>query len=126
VEPNEPNEPKTKSKRKRRTVSRVDGSACATRALELAAKEAVRWDVLLRIVSAFRQMPAEGERVILSGMLHEAGRSDRLGCAPQERGVGAVNRRQGRDGLDEPGPASAHLSHGAAARRGWARAVLVS
>jgi nucleotide-binding universal stress UspA family protein len=47
-----PNEPAAKGVDDPRIVVGVDGSACATRAVEFAVRQAARWDVPLHVVSA--------------------------------------------------------------------------
>ena len=47
----------------------VDGSACASRALEFAAHEAARWGALLHVVSVYHELPAAGCVVYPMGLV---------------------------------------------------------
>jgi nucleotide-binding universal stress UspA family protein len=92
----------------------VDGSACATRALEFAAGQAARYDLPLLVVSAYHEMPAEGF-VVQGGLIHASAQavvSDAVHRAEEFEPTVVV---KGETVLDAPGPALARLSKGATA-----------
>lgn len=93
----------------------VDGSACANRALEFAAKQAARYDLPLLVVGAYHEIPAEGGYVVQGGLLHESAQavvSDAIRRAEELEPTMVV---KGETVLDVPGPALARLSKGATA-----------
>jgi nucleotide-binding universal stress UspA family protein len=98
-----------------RVVVGVDGSACATRAVEFAVRQAARWDGPLHVVSAYHQMPAAGGFVVPEGLIHESAEaivSDAVRLAKELEPTVVV---KGETVLDAPGPALARLSKGAGA-----------
>ncbi len=110
----EPNDLNTEGVAELRIVVGVDGSACATRAVEFAVKEASRWGALLHVVSAYQEMPAEGGFVPPMGLFHESAKvivSDVLRQAEQLEPSVVV---KGEAVLDAPGSALARVSQGAA------------
>jgi nucleotide-binding universal stress UspA family protein len=112
----EPNDPNAEGVDELRIVVGDDGSACATRAVEFAVKEAARWGALLHVVSAYHEMPAEGALFVQLGIFRESAEAvvaDALRRAEElEPGVVA----KGEAVLDTSGPALDPLSKGAAAR----------
>jgi nucleotide-binding universal stress UspA family protein len=111
----EPNDPNTEGFDELRIVVGVDGSACATRAVEFAVKEAARWGALLHVVSAYHEVPATGGLVVPLGLFRESAEaivSDALRQA-EELAPGVVVK--GETVLDAPGPGLARLSQGAVA-----------
>ncbi len=93
----------------------VDGSACATRALEFAARQAARYDLPLLVVSAYHEIPAAAGYVGQAGLLHESAQavvSDAIRRAEELEPTIVV---KGETVLDVPGPALARLSEGATA-----------
>ena len=56
----------------RRIVVGVDGSDCATRALEFAAHEAARFGALLHVVSVYHELPAAGCVVYPMGLIESS------------------------------------------------------
>ncbi len=110
-----PNDPTNESVNEARIVVGVDGSDCATRALEFALKEAARWDALLYVVSVYQEMPAVGALVVRMGVFHESAEaivSDALRRAEELEPTVVV---KGEAVLDFPGPALVALSKGATA-----------
>lgn len=98
-----------------RVVVGVDGSACATRALEFAAGEAAQRGVPLHVVCAYHEMPAPGGLVVPEGQLHETAAaivSDATRLAEKIEPRVVV---KGETVLEAPGPALARLSQGATA-----------
>lgn len=98
-----------------RVVVGVDGSACSTRALEFAAREAAQWGVPLHVVCAYHEMPAPCGWVPLEGQLHET--ADAI-VADGTRLAEKLEPRvvvKGETVLEAPGPALARLSQGATA-----------
>jgi nucleotide-binding universal stress UspA family protein len=98
-----------------RIVVGVDGSECATRALEFAAQEASRWGALLHVVSAYREMPAEGGLVVPVGLFHESAEAIVSDALCQVGHLDPTVVVKGETVLDAPGPALARLSRRAAA-----------
>ena len=93
----------------------VDGSACATRAVEFAARQAAQNDSPLLVVSAYHEMPAAGGFVVEGGLIHEVADavvSDAIRRAEELEPTLVV---KGETVLDAPGPALARLSKGATA-----------
>ncbi len=111
----EPIDPHAEGVDELRIVVGVDGSACATRAVEFAVKEAARWGALLHVVSAYHEMGAAGGLVVPMGLFQESAEaivSDALRQAEELEPSVVV---KGEAVLDAPGPALARLSKGAAA-----------
>ena len=93
----------------------IDGSACATRAVEFAVKEAARWGALLHVVTVYHEMPAEGGFIVPLGLFQESAEaivSDALRRAEELEPTVVV---KGEAVLDVPGPALAQVSNGAGA-----------
>ena len=112
----EPKDPNTESFDELRIVVGVDGSACATRAVEFAVQEAARWGDLLHVVSAYREMPAEGGFVAPMGLFRESAEAIVFDAL---REVGELDPSvvvKGEVVEEAPGPTLARRSHGAAAR----------
>jgi nucleotide-binding universal stress UspA family protein len=110
-----PNDSAVQSADDRVIVVGVDGSACATRALDFAAKQAARYDLSLLVVSAYHEIPAAGGQVVLGGLLHESAKavvSDAIRRAEELEPTIVV---KGETVLDVPGPALARLGKGATA-----------
>jgi nucleotide-binding universal stress UspA family protein len=111
----ESNDPAVKNADERLIVVGVDGSACATRAVEFAARQAAQDDAPLLVVSAYHEMPAAGGFVVEGGLIHESAESV---VADAIRLVEAVEPSvvvKGETVLDAPGPALVRLSNGATA-----------
>jgi len=99
----------------RRIVVGVDGSACATRAVEFAARQAAQNDVPLLVVSAYQEMPAAAGFLAEGALIHESAEAvvaDAI-CQAEELEPSVVVT--GQTMLDAPGPALARLSKGATA-----------
>lgn len=93
----------------------VDGSACATRALEFAARQAANEDSPLLVVSAYHEMPAAGGFVVADALIHEVADAvvaDAIRRAEELEPSVAV---KGETVLDSPGPTLARLSKTATA-----------
>lgn len=89
----------------------VDGSDCATRAVEFAARQAAGFDLPLLVVCAYHEIPAAGGFVLEGGVIHESAEAivaDALGLV-QDLEPGVVAK--GETVLGAPGPVLAHLSH---------------
>jgi nucleotide-binding universal stress UspA family protein len=111
----ETNDPNTQDGAELRIVVGVDGSACATRAVEFAAKEAARWGALLHVVSAYMEMPAGGGLVVPMGLFHESAEAIVSGALRQAEELEPTVVAKGETVLDAPGRALTRLSKGAAA-----------
>ena len=99
----------------RLVVVGVDGSACATRALEFAAKQAAQNDSPLLVASAYHEMPAAGGFIMEGGLIRQSAQaivSDAIRRAEELEPTLVV---KGEVVLDAPGPALARLSKGATA-----------
>jgi nucleotide-binding universal stress UspA family protein len=93
----------------------VDGSACATRAVEFAAKQAAQADLTLLVVSAYHEIPAAAGFVVEGGLIHESAEAvvaDAIRLAEELEPTVVV---KGETVLEAPGPALARLSKGATA-----------
>ena len=111
----EPDYPDTAGFGELRIVVGVDGSACATRAVEYAVEEAARWGALLHVVSAYHEVPAQGGSVVPLGLFQESAEaivSEALYLAEEFEPSVVV---KGEAVLDAPGRALARLSKGASA-----------
>ncbi len=111
----EPSEPDSPGLGELRVVVGTDGSACATRAVEFAAREAARWAALLHVVSAYHEMPVTGGFIAPLGLYQgsaEAVVSAAL-CEAEEFEPDVVLK--GEAVLGAAGPVLAQLSTGAAA-----------
>jgi nucleotide-binding universal stress UspA family protein len=109
------NDSAVQSTDERLIVVGVDGSACATRALEFAAGQAARYDLPLLVVSAYHEIPAEGGIVVQGGLIRDSAQavvSDAIQRAEELEPTVVV---KGETVLDAPGPALARLSKGATA-----------
>ena len=93
----------------------VDGSACATRAVEFAAWLAAQYDVPLLVVSAYHEVPAAEGFVVLDGLIHEAADAVVVDAIHQVEELEPTVVVKGEIVLDAPGPALARLSKGATA-----------
>ena len=62
----------TTASKEQRIVVGVDGSPCATRALEFAAHEAAHRGALLHVVSVFHELPVSGGVVLPMGISDES------------------------------------------------------
>lgn len=98
-----------------RIVVGVDGSACATRAVEFAAKEAARWGTVLHVVSAYNEMPAGGGLVVPMVLFHESAEAIVSDAIRQSEELEPEVVVKGETVLDIPGRALCQLSEGAAA-----------
>ncbi len=93
----------------------VDGSACATRAVEFAARQAANEASPLLVVSAYHEMPAAAGFVAEGGLIHEVAETvvaDAIRRAEELEPSVAV---KGETVLDAPGSALVRLSEGATA-----------
>ena len=111
----QPDDPNTAGFDELRIVVGVDGSACATRAVEYAVEEATRWGALFHVVSAYQEMPAQGGLVVPLGLFQESAEaivSEALRRAEELEPSLVV---KGEAVLDAPGRALARLSKGASA-----------
>ncbi|HEY6426209.1 MAG TPA: universal stress protein [Acidimicrobiales bacterium] len=111
----EANDPNTEGVDELRVVVGVDGSACATRAVEFAAKEAARWGAILHVVCAYHELPAAGGLVVPAGLLHESAEVIVSDAHRQAEGLEPTVVAKGETVLDAPGPALTRVSNGAAA-----------
>lgn len=111
----ETKEAETRDADELRIVVGVDGSACASRALEFAAQEASRWGALLHVVAAYHEMPAEGGLVVPVGLLHESAEAIVADALRRVAELEPAVVAKGETTLDVAGPALARLSKGAAA-----------
>jgi nucleotide-binding universal stress UspA family protein len=110
-----PNDQAVRDEDERRIVVGVDGSPCATRAVEFAVTQAARCGASLHVVSAYHDMPAEGGFVVPGGLIHESSEaivSDATRLAEELEPTVVV---KGDTVLGAPGPALARLSRGATA-----------
>ena len=110
-----PNEEAVEVADERRVVVGVDGSACATRALEFAVREAAQWGIPLHVVCAYHEMPAPGGWVPLEGLLHETADAIVADATHLAEKIEPRVVVKGETVLDAPGPALARLSEGATA-----------
>ena len=111
----ESNDPAVKNTDERLIVVGVDGSACATRAVEFAAREAAQTDAPLLVVSAYQDMPAAAGFLAEGVLIHESTEAvvaDAI-CLAEEFEPSVVVK--GETVLDAPGPALARLGKGATA-----------
>jgi nucleotide-binding universal stress UspA family protein len=93
----------------------VDGSACATRAVEFAAKQAAQDDLTLLVVSAYHEIPAAGGFVVEGGLIHESAEAVVADAIRRAEKLEPTVVVKGETVLDAPGPALARLSKGAMA-----------
>jgi nucleotide-binding universal stress UspA family protein len=111
----ESTDPNTEGVEELQIVVGVDGSACATRALEFAVKEAARWGALLHVVSAYHEMPAEGALFVQPGIFRESAEAIVADALRRVEQLEPCVVAKGEAVLDTPGPALNRLSKGAAA-----------
>ena len=93
----------------------VDGSACATRALEFAARQAAQDGWPLLVVTAYHEMPAEGGSVVVGGLVHESAEAVVADAVRRAEELEPTVVVRGETMLDAAGPALARLSKGASA-----------
>ena len=98
-----------------RIVVGVDGSECATRAVEFAAKEAARWGALLHVVSAYREMPAGGALVVPVALFHESAAIIVARAVRHAQELEPALVVKGDEVLDTPGRALVRMSSDASA-----------
>jgi nucleotide-binding universal stress UspA family protein len=110
-----PNDRAGKDADERRIVVGVDGSACATRALEFAVRQAALWDAPLHVVSAYHEMPAAGGLVVPGGLIQESAEAIVADATRLAEDLEPTVVVKGETVLDAPGPALARLSKGATA-----------
>ena len=109
-----PNDPAVQED-ERRIVVGVDGSACASRAVEFAVRQAPRLGAPLLVVSAYHEVPAVAGLVVPGGLIDESAEaivSDAIRLAEDLEPTVTV---KGETVLDAPGPALAQVSKGATA-----------
>ncbi len=93
----------------------VDGSACASRAVEFAANLAAQYGVPLLVVSAYHEMPAAEGFVVQGGLIHDSADAVVVDAIHQVEEIEPAVVVKGEIVLDAPGPALARLSKGATA-----------
>ena len=93
----------------------VDGSDCAARAVEFAARQAALCDVPLLVVSAYHEMPAAGGFVVQGGLIHESAEAVVSDAIRQTDKLEPSVVVRGEVVLDAPGPVLTRLSKGATA-----------
>ena len=93
----------------------VDGSACATRAVEFAAKQAALYDLRLLVVSAYHQTPASGGFLLEGGLIRESAEAVVSDAIRRAEDLERTIVVKGETVLDDPGPALTRLSDGATA-----------
>jgi nucleotide-binding universal stress UspA family protein len=93
----------------------VDGSACATRAVEFAARQAAQDDSPLLVASAYHEIPAAGGFVLEGGLIHESAEAVVADAIRRAEELEPTVVVKGETVLDAPGPALARLSKGAMA-----------
>jgi nucleotide-binding universal stress UspA family protein len=93
----------------------VDGSACATRAVEFAARQAAQDDSPLLVASAYHETPAAGGFVLEGGLIHESAEAVVADAIRRAEELEPTVVVKGETVLDAPGPALARLSKGAMA-----------
>ncbi len=111
----ESNAPSVENFDERLIVVGVDGSACATRAVEFAARQAAQNDSSLLVVSVYHEMPAAGGYVLEGGLIHESAEAVVADAIRQAENLEPSVVVKGETVLDAPGPALARLSIGAMA-----------
>ena len=111
----ESNDPTVKNADERLIVVGVDGSACATRAVEFAARQAAQNDASLLVVSAYQDMPAAAGFLADGALIHESAEAVVADAISQAQDLEPSLVVTGETVLDAPGPALARLSEGATA-----------
>ena len=111
----EPDYPNTAGFDEGRIVVGVDGSACATRAVEYAVEEAARSGALLHVVSAYQEMPAQAGMVVPLSLFQESAEAIVAEALRQAEELEPSVVVKGEAVLDAPGQALARLSEGASA-----------
>ena len=111
----ESNSPVVKNANERPIVVGVDGSACATRAVEFAARQAAQSDAPLLVVSVYQEMPAAAGFLAEGVLIHESAEAVVADAIRQAEELEPSVVVTGQTVLDVPGPALAGLSKGATA-----------
>ena len=93
----------------------VDGSACATRAVEFAARQAAQNEASLLVVSAYQDMPAAAGFLADGALIHESAEAVVADAIAQAQDLEPSLVVKGETVLDAPGPALSRLSEGATA-----------
>jgi len=99
----------------RRVVVGVDGSACATRALEFAAKEAAHSGALLHVVCVFHELPVSGGVVLPMGISDESANAIVSIALRRAEELEPSIVTKGEALLAGPGPGLVEVSEGATA-----------
>ena len=105
----------TKASNERRVVVGVDGSPCATRALEFAAHEAARCGALLHVASVFHELPVSGGIVLPMGVSDESANAIVSIALRRAEDLEPSLVTKGEAFLGGPGPGLVAVSEGATA-----------
>ncbi len=98
-----------------RIVVGTDGSACATRAVEFAVKEAARWGALLHVVTAYREMPTTAGLVVPLEIFQGTAEAIVAVALDRAEELEPTVILKGETVLGTPGAVLARLSRGAVA-----------
>lgn len=93
----------------------VDGSACATRALDFAVREAAHWGAVVHVVSVYRVLPSQGGVVVPMGLFEESAQAIVSGSFRRAVELEPDVVVKGEAVLGAPGPELVRMSEGATA-----------